>query len=468
MTRLACLLLSSVFLLPVAAQAQYQDGAQDMRFEPQTVGDLTPEKIAGDVVGQFNPRIGQQELVGPSFDPFEQDEALAGAVRLRSTTNARDLNGTLMVDGALLEVDLFYNRDGDSDPTRTRDALFVSGAPVPIVSRDSREVECSSRVTETVYLSDRYYGGYRGYGGLTRTRPSYRGFGYDPYGGYYGGGYAGYGGYGGYSSGFGTTHPRPRRPRRDVRRRPQPVTGTPPSPVAPTPRTPEDMRPRFNRPDNIVIDDRIPDKTRGRGVDRPIARRDTGSQTVQPRRRDRRSDTPRPDVERPAVAPPAVQRPSRRAPFGTVNRRTARETLTPAPAPRPAPAPAPRTAPTPKPAPRPTPRPKPPARTRPKAAPKPPVSRRRNEARRQLDLFPQGYNDLSVVSARRDCAVEDSVMLFIPNERLDAARFDGLSIIVRDVAPGRNGTVQVFDERVVYLPPNYIEGFRLASNRAVP
>lgn len=53
-----------------------------------------------------------------------------------------------------------------------------------------------------------------------------------------------------------------------------------------------------------------------------------------------------------------------------------------------------------------------------------------------------------------DCAREETLRVFLPAERLDAARFDGLNLIVLD----REGY-----ETPVFIPPNYIEGFRLAA-----
>jgi hypothetical protein len=82
-------------------------------------------------------------------------------------------------------------------------------------------------------------------------------------------------------------------------------------------------------------------------------------------------------------------------------------------------------------------------------------------------MFPgDGYRDAIVVSSQTDCAREDQLVLFIPNDRLDAARFDGLTLILRDVTyDPRTGQTTVYDERPLYIPPNYIEGFRLATSR---
>jgi len=54
------------------------------------------------------------------------------------------------------------------------------------------------------------------------------------------------------------------------------------------------------------------------------------------------------------------------------------------------------------------------------------------------------------------CAREESLTIHIPQERLNAARFDGLTVIVLD----RKG-----HELPVFIPPNYIEGFRQATGR---
>jgi len=45
--------------------------------------------------------------------------------------------------------------------------------------------------------------------------------------------------------------------------------------------------------------------------------------------------------------------------------------------------------------------------------------------------------------------------VFISNERLDAARYEGLTLIALDSQGG---------ETPIYLPPNYIEGYRLAAS----
>jgi hypothetical protein len=75
-----------------------------------------------------------------------------------------------------------------------------------------------------------------------------------------------------------------------------------------------------------------------------------------------------------------------------------------------------------------------------------------------MNFFPlapiaaSGYARTDVYQSAR-CVREEKVTLHIPQDRLDAARFDGLTIIMLDQAGA---------EVPVYLPPNYIEGFRKA------
>ena len=456
---LACL-LSAAALVALAGGAA---AAQDIR-------DVGPEDIAREVRTEFDVRSGREVHIAPSFDPFSDDETLAGTLSLRSADTARDLDGRVLSGGAVLDLELYFSRSGEPAFGRTRDALFLSGEPVPIVSRDSRDLECSSRVTETVYLADRYYGGYSGYRGLTRLRPGYLfGGGYaDPY--RYGD--AGYGHYG-YGHGYGYGHPgyhggyvpvTPRR-RRPPRRRvghghdetPQPPRTTyDPDRYAPIDDSGQG-RPALGRD---YIRDSVPDKT--------------GSRTDRRRPRTTRTDRDRaapvaPAPRTPPRDPRLVGTPDRRPAVTAPRSRPAASAPSPSPRPRPAP-PAPRPS---KPAassppvsrPRPTPAPRP-APSKPKAS-----SGRRDPSRPSRSdlkgprLFPNGYGDVAVVSASRDCAVEDRLSLFIPEERLEAARFDGLTIWVRDVEPGPDSTLSIYDERAVFIPPNYIEGFRRAQRR---
>ena len=80
--------------------------------------------------------------------------------------------------------------------------------------------------------------------------------------------------------------------------------------------------------------------------------------------------------------------------------------------------------------------------------------------RRQRNFFPalggfqHSQNNYGSVHTDYRCVREESVTLHIPQERLDAARFDGLTLVLVDNADR---------DVAVYIPPNYIEGFRQAA-----
>ena len=488
MTRYLLLAFSaSLLALPVGAAAQ--DATQTAYDTGIALPDLTPEEIARDVRTQYNSRTGSPERIAPSFDPFEADPDLAAEASLRSTGPVRDIEGRPMGDGAVLDLSLYYTSEGTRDYGRMRDALYVSGQPVPIIRRDSRELECSSRVTETIYESDRYYGGYASYAGLTRVRPRY--YGHSDFGYGYGNGYGGYGydpysrGYGnyGYGRGHGGFGPRGGGRPRGVR---GPRVVEPGTPAVTNP--PPAIRPIGERGTGARINER--------DILQPSTRTDDGAvsdtrpnSSTRGGRRGRIAGTrpgPRGAGGRPAPRLKTSSRKDPAVPIAEVNDRGSTETprtsprtnprprVEPRVAPRPQTPTRPRTAPRPSvstPAPRPRPAPvskprpsKPVSKPRPRSAPPSnPHSRRGN---RQLELFPNGRGDAVVVSASRDCAREDQLSVFIPAERLDAARFDGLTLIVRDVVSnGATGLTQVYDERPLYIPPNYIEGFRLALDR---
>ncbi|MGJ8561010.1 MAG: hypothetical protein ACSHX3_12305 [Litorimonas sp.] len=442
MIRLSIILPAVVLLMAPCALAQtYETGSQRIgeprsfaQFGDDDVGftTLSPAQIADDVTTGFNPRTGAKEYLAPTFDPFEEDDALAGTVSLRSTEGARDLNGDPVVDGVLLDVSLFYTDVGDRHFGLTRDALFLNGDPIPIVLRDSRELECSARVTERVYRYDRYDDRYANR--YIWMRPNYRGH----------RGFS-YQGFGGRWNGYGTTRPRRRsRPRSHPRVNPRAMPRSHPRPrpqshpVTPTPYYPHSdpridgepqirPRPRFDRPrsDRSRLD--------RRGKDLP-----TTTVTPNPRR----------------IAPPPR---TRRA-----------EPTTPRPTPRPEPRiVTPQPVPTPRPAPPPRPRSTPKRREAPAVSSRNAPVKSRERSRVDHEMFPgDGYNDAIVVSSQRDCAREDQLTVFISHDRLDAARFDGLTLILRDVTyDPRSGQTTVYDERPLYIPPNYIEGFRLATSR---
>lgn len=478
MIRLASLLLlsSALFSAPVCAQTTYGISSDDVGLAGPTpdaadrepirdLDILTPDEIAADMRTIRNPRTGEVELVGPTFDPLSEDEAVAGQINLRHPGDATvySLDGDLLKDGVLLDISLFYSSQPDALYGRTRDGVFLNGEPVPMVLADRQELECSSRVTETIYTSEHFYhpAPPARYGGLYRPAPVYHYFGLDLFDfqprasnrrrGYdrrYRRNYRPEryrdGRYGRWDDGSYWR----RLDRRDRRRRDD--------------RTGRDRDRDRDRDDRRSI--RTSDDS---GQGRP--RRERGYIRIQPEgtgslKDQRRSDRRRPSTDRPARErrrgrQTAVSRPERRTSAPTIGRPPTNSAG-------------------------PTPNPVTPVRPvqRDRAdrnvkhpvgqAPKPvrrkgpTISRedvtQSGSVRPRRNFFPRdqyGYGS-SVVSASRDCAYEDRVEMFIPLERLEAARFDGLSLVMRDVSLRPDADqVTIYDEQFLYVPPHYVEGF---------
>jgi len=469
------LMTSAAFILSAGANAQtsYQSGAPKMVAAAPGLPSISAEQIARDVTKAHNPRTGQSELIAAPFDPFEEDPALAGSVRLRSADGMRALDGKLLRDGVILEIDFYYNSPSD-DPyrgRRFRDMSFVNGDLAPVTLRDSRVLECSTRVENVIYDHNSYYDRpysrniYRPY--RHYTGHSGFGFGFGP--SYYGPGYnasdryryrsrrSGFG-FGSRSGLRGTRFGRRghNSNRREGRRR-------------------DDNRgDRREHMRETETDTNIGSSgTRRRGLttrqleDRMRRLQSYGSE-ISRRQRDRR---PR----RGGSNEPRRMRginPEPRLELAPAPTQSERQTTSRA-APRAA---TPRTEPTPRRETRseprresrsssrrvePSRRDRSSIRTRPtRSIPsaRRPSGRGSDRIRRHFDFFPgddYGYGGRSIVSSRSvDCAREDKLRVFISNERLTAARFDGLTVIALD-AEGH--------EAPIYIPPNYIEGYRLAA-----
>lgn len=442
---------------------------------------IPAEQIARDTTEEVNPRTGQRELVAAPFDPFEQDPTVAASVRLRSVDQATAIDGTPLRDGALLEMDIYYNSPSD-DPYGGRgygDALFLNGELAPVVTRDSRILECSSRVENVVYDHTAYYGGpsigiyrpYRHYAGHYGFANSGFGFGFGSRG-YRDRGY----GFGYSSRGYSQPRLRNRNLRRDNRELRREIRDRDDRQDARRDRERSERIKRDADRRNLGRVDSYSGRsgTRGgaqRGVN-PPRRLEMGTRTRSDRDVVRRSEPRQTDTRRSEPRRAAPERAERRQPETRRNaprRSETRRETAPQPQraeprraePRRQSNPSPRRA-----APQraqPAPRSStPPKRTR-SAPPKTTRSTPRRQSnpgrtvRRQLDFFPRdGYGGREVVTSRSvDCAREETLRVFLPADRLDAARFDGLTVLVLD----RDG-----GETPVFIPPNYIEGFRLAAS----
>lgn len=470
------LLTTAAFVLgsQMSATAQttpnYQAGAPTMVAAAPGLPSIPADQIARDVTSEYNPRTGTRELLAAPFDPFEEDPALAGSLRLRSADGAVAIDGQPLRDGAIVDVDFYYNSPSN-DPFGGRnysEMSFVNGELAPVVLRDTRILECSTRVENVVYDHNVYYdrrysrGIYRPY----RHYAGHAGFGFGFGNRYFGPGYGYYGsrrsyrdrGYRRSRGHRSNTHRRvldavTDRDRSDRRRDRNETRGD-----RTGNRGNADVRSRRGNARNLSerqIEDRMRRvESYGSGNSRRDVRGNTrGSNPM-------RAGNSRPRIE---LAPPPAQSSAPRSENRRAQPRSnaeRRRDLT-----------------------RSEPRRNEARRSEPRRN-----ETRRNEPRRQsnnsrpkkvksaprrisggglkqrmkkkMNFFPNdGFGGREIVSSRSvDCAREDKLRVFIPNERLDAARFDGLTLIALDA----QGV-----ETPIYLPPNYIEGYRLAASGQV-
>ena len=420
--------------------------------------ELSPRQIASDVKKSYDPQTDQREFVAPSFDPFEDDHELAGTAQLRSVGQSVSIDGQTVHGGAMLDLTFYYN-SGSADPYDNRgyeEAIYLSGEYAPVTRREANVLECSKEINDVVYYHKDYYAPsfhvnlfrpYRHYSGFNRFGRRGHG-GYSPYayshsysGGYYGGDRLGRRIFGGHrnrvrrSEGLRSDRQRDNRDRSDNESRRR--TGERQDGQARDLRRDEDRAHRRNqnsrnngrsRRFGSRLDSRVDNEElwRPQGVTAPPRiRSEAAPRTAQPA----------PQAIAPARATPP-RATSRQTSVGQTNRRqsTSRQS-----SPR---------------------------------ADRPNRERIRNEVRssrvnqsrnslrrhskRMISLMPMAsLFGRSGQRIKAQCAREEKLSLHIPQARLDAARFDGLTVLVLD----RSG-----HELPVFIPPNYVEGFRQASS----
>ncbi len=512
-TRQLCL-SASLITLSLASPAY---GAE-VTLLPQ----MTPSAIAADSTRSYDSSTGISIVTAPTFDPFEQDETLAGKASLRTGASAITIDGKTVHGGAFLDLTMIYTTPSE-DPYDMRgfeQSVYISGQPVSRIKHDMRTLDCSSNTTEVVY-QDGYYDSYNSYGylaGLYLLLPRYRGhrgywdrgsrhhanfgwrdwrrgyYGHGGFGGYgsgYGSGYGGYGGHGygghgGHVTGGTTTPTTP----------PSTNTGTGThtggNAVIGGSATEREYVPhagiaigeaiQTGRAEGGQTGRRTGRTTTGRTVTGrtvtgrtvtsrggPIVRghtnrittgRATGRRTggVRPSRGGRAGHADRSGSHNDSHRRVRTANPAGRAPTTIARQEPPRPVSQPAPR---------RTQRAEKREPRPV------SRTR--EAPSRAVDRAvdrsfRNDSpqsnrrgAKRMNFFPAFSPALSRGRSRTDvytnyrCVREETVTLHIPQHRIDAARFDGMTVVIVDDN----------DQDVpIYLPPNYIEGFRQATGRS--
>lgn len=496
-------------------------GAAEVTFLP----DIPADQIANDTVRSYDSRSGVSIVTAPTFDPFEQDNTVAGTAALRTGPSETTIDGRRVSGGAYLDLKMIYTSPSD-DPYDLRGferSFFVSGEPVNRIRQETRTLDCAANTADVTYQED-YYSGFDNYGylaGLYLLLPQYRGHrgfwsggsryrpsagwsdwrrrgGIGKFGGYHGGYYAGHGfrrgddgrgsgrrGDGGNTDtpvGRSTDNNRSERhngrdrvmggsaANREYRRQRGVVTGGPlqtsrgnnraelSNERAATERA--ERRNASRNQDRSARRATRRSSPIARTTSQPIARtgRPAIRETISNRRVNPAGATPSPIARQ--SSPRSGSRPVSR-PFSQPKSRAVSR---PAPIQRPVQRPVQRSEP----------------RTERKSNTKPFKSRsssrrlnrevdrsfRKNtraQRGKRMEFFPQlgvpmlgGYSRPHTVVTNYRCVREETVTLHIPQERLDAARFDGMTLVVVDNA----------DRDVpVYLPPNYIEGFRRATGR---
>ena len=441
----------------------------------ETLPEISPRQIASDVDVVQNPQTGVQEFIAPSFDPFEEDRTMAGNVSLRSAGQATTIDGQAVRGGALLDLAFYYN-SVSNDPYDTRgyeEVVYLSGEYAPVTYRDNRILECNEHVQDVVYYHEDYYRPSL-YGGLYRPYPFYTGhFGFSSGYGYNYGFNRGFGLSSGFIGGrsFGNTNIRNRRNIRNRQNTRRNTRGGIANRLVDGVR-----RTNAQREDRSGIREERR-ANRNRNSDSRETRRSNRSERRNERAAATRASTPRQDR-----APRAqnnrirnnngVSTSARRSSPRATTTRQATTPRTAAPTSRPqqanSTAPARRA--------RNTERSRPAraerARSRSSQRQKSQNSPRRNggnkgRSRGNSKLKLMSFLPMASAWSRNvvrnvdiQCAREEILSVHIPQDRLDAARFDGLTVLVLDRAG---------HELPVFVPPNYIEGFRQAvSGRAAP
>jgi len=88
----------------------------------ETLPEISPRQIAGDVEVRQNPQTGAREFIAPSFDPFEEDRSMAGTASLRSVSRATTIDGQSVRGGA-----------AQKDVTVRKVEIVVSAVTAPTV-----------------------------------------------------------------------------------------------------------------------------------------------------------------------------------------------------------------------------------------------------------------------------------------------------------------------------------------------
>ncbi len=510
----AFLAVTSMLYGGIAFAADYVSTTQPSYDKSQSLPQLSPEQIAADVLANFDPLTGRTEYIARDFDPFEDSSQMAGSASLRSAASGISRDGASISGGAYLDVSILYS-SASRDPYDSKGyehAVYLNGQPVNVMTYDVQTLDCTRDITKVTYDDGYYRGNSYGYvGGMYRLFPRYRGhsqyynhFDRIRYGSWRGTRHHYYGHHG-YDSRHGNYHAGGSRhddqgrngrnhddrgndhDRRDIQDR---ILDNEDRRDRDSRRGVLHSSPRVISTHNVIRPDMLGDRRLSGGTnlsDRPV--KETYTRPIMqpikvpPSRPTITRATPRSAIIRPdrpaerrlqaspardigtrhnirretVITPPRqVTRPVVRANTPAVSRPSASR---PESRPRPTSSSSTPSRPTQsRPQPRTQTRAEPRQQSRPKPRPAPRAVDRAFKGKnktsaRPFRYFPGDYTQTATYVDSR-CVKEERLSLHIPAERLDAARFDGLSLVLLDRAG---------QDVPVYIPPNYIEGFRRAN-----
>ncbi len=374
----------------------------------------TPIDIASNSVRHTDPLSGVSEILAPRVKVFDTSRSnIGGNAQLRTAGAFTDKNGLVLRGGSYLDILINYTTaTPQPEEARQYDTVSWAGGTEALLADFGMSVlDCRQDIREN-YI------------------PSYP-YGYSNYGYGYSGGYGGYGrGYRPRGYGY-DDHGRDHGPKHEPRDK-----GNPKMKPMPNKPMPNMGKPKPPRPDDEARD--RPPRRKGYPRIRPDSRIDPDDLDQARRQRPTRANTYTPAVRPPRPArPSAANAPTLPKPVASTPRPVQK-----APAisrPRPAPKP------------RPTPKPRPQNKSKPGRPEIKDIFQREHNYYPGDPYYDGGIRDISV-SYR--CVREESLRIFIPKDRLNIAEQRGLVLYLRP---------QTGREEALFLPPNYITGFKMAA-----
>ncbi len=368
----------------------------------------TPIDIASNSVRHTDPLSGVSEILAPRVKIFDTNRSnIGGNAQLRTAGAFTTKNGLILRGGSYLDILLHYTTaTPQPEEARQYDTVSWAGGTEALLADFGMTVlDCRQDIREN-YI------------------PSYP-YGYSNYGHGYSGGY----GRGYRPRGYGyDDHGKDHGPKHEPGHKGKPKENPTVKPMPGKPKLPRPSDETMDKPQRRKTHPRI----------RPNSRIDLDDLDRRQRQRPTRANTYTPAVRPPRPArPSAVSAPTLPKPVAS----------TPRPIQKAPPISKPR----------PTPKPRPTSKPRPSNKSKPGRPEIKDIFQPERNYYPgDPYYDGGVrdISVSYRCIREESLRVFIPKDRLNIAEQRGLVLYLRP---------QTGREEALFLPPNYITGFKMAA-----